>query len=297
LGWGVRTITFIDNGKISYSNPVRQSLYNFEDCLNGGKLKAIAAAASLKVIFPEMNATGVNLTIPMPGHPATSDAESSYEKLLSLILAHDVIFLGTDSRESRWLPTLLSQVHGKLVINAALGFDTFLVMRHGLYSASESAKPRLGCYFCNDMVAPQDSLTNRTLDQQCTVTRPGASTLAAAVAVELWVSILQHPDGPLAPADESKQVGDVTPTPFGLVPHQIRGFLTHFSNLLVLSNAYEKCAACSPKILDEYKKRKFEFLKDAFNHPKYLEELSGLADLHKEAAVDMNWIEEDVDDM
>jgi len=51
-GWGVRNITFIDNGKISFSNPVRQSLFNFEDCLDGGKSKSIAAAESLKKIFP-----------------------------------------------------------------------------------------------------------------------------------------------------------------------------------------------------------------------------------------------------
>jgi len=50
--WGVRHITFVDNGTISYSNPVRQPLYEFQDCLNGGKPKAETAAASLKRIFP-----------------------------------------------------------------------------------------------------------------------------------------------------------------------------------------------------------------------------------------------------
>lgn len=80
-----------------------------------------------------------------------------------------------------------------MAITAALGFDSFLVMRHGagidsvsstmasyactdedneclqsghdgssefidlsFYSETASKKQRLGCYFCNDVVAPQD---------------------------------------------------------------------------------------------------------------------------------------------
>ena len=71
MGWGVRKITFVDNSKVSYSNPVRQSLFTFDDCLNGGKQKAQAAAEALKKIFPSMDATGVELSIPMPGHAVT----------------------------------------------------------------------------------------------------------------------------------------------------------------------------------------------------------------------------------
>ena len=37
-------------------------------------------------------------------------------------------------------------------MNTALGFDSFVVMRHG----QEGQKNRLGCYFCNDIVAPVD---------------------------------------------------------------------------------------------------------------------------------------------
>ena len=53
-GWGVRNITLVDNGRISYSNPVRQSLFVFDDCRKpgGGKWKAEAAAESLKAVFP-----------------------------------------------------------------------------------------------------------------------------------------------------------------------------------------------------------------------------------------------------
>ena len=51
-GWGVRNITFVDSARVSYSNPVRQPLFDFEDCLDGGKPKAQCAADRLKKIFP-----------------------------------------------------------------------------------------------------------------------------------------------------------------------------------------------------------------------------------------------------
>lgn len=51
-GWGVRTITFVDSARVSFSNPVRQPLFEFEDCLDGGKPKAACAADRLKKIFP-----------------------------------------------------------------------------------------------------------------------------------------------------------------------------------------------------------------------------------------------------
>ncbi|GKG36766.1 ubiquitin-like modifier-activating enzyme ATG7 isoform X1, partial [Tanacetum coccineum] len=53
--WGVRKITLVDSGKVSMSNPLRQSLYTLEDCLDGGDLKALAAVKSLKRIFPAVH--------------------------------------------------------------------------------------------------------------------------------------------------------------------------------------------------------------------------------------------------
>ena len=69
LGWGVRRITLVDSGRVSFSNPARQSLYDFADCLGGGAPKAPAAAAALRRVFPGVDARGVELAVPMPGHP------------------------------------------------------------------------------------------------------------------------------------------------------------------------------------------------------------------------------------
>ena len=97
-------------------------------------------------------------------------AKDDVKQLEQLIKEHDCIFLLMDTRESRWLPTVIAAAQKKLVINSALGFDSFLVMRHGVktgdllkdtqtkdsHSSINSRIPSnlLGCYFCNDIVAP-----------------------------------------------------------------------------------------------------------------------------------------------
>jgi len=53
----VRNITFVDNGRVSFSNPVRQTLFQFVDCLDGGSPKAATAAMRLKEIFPAVVCT------------------------------------------------------------------------------------------------------------------------------------------------------------------------------------------------------------------------------------------------
>jgi len=260
----------------------------------------------------------------MPGHSVSASEREKVSKDVTLLEdlikdEHDVVFLLTDSRESRWLPTLMCARFNKMCINAALGFDSYLVMRHGPSPSSfelnsgktekseKSEKSeknenagRLGCYFCNDVTAPQDSLKERTLDQQCTVTRPGTSFIASSLAVELMVSLLHHPLCLLAPAEtnEGKDGADVffakTSSVLGKVPHQIRGFLSHFVNVLVFASAYDKCTACSSLVIDEYMKSGFDFLEKTFNDPKYLENLTGLTQMHQEVSnIDFEWDDSD----
>ncbi|KAI5368827.1 Ubiquitin-like modifier-activating enzyme [Alternaria alternata] len=310
MGWGVRKITFIDNATVSFSNPVRQPLFNFDDCLKGGAKKAERAAAALQEIYPGVDATGHVMEVPMLGHPMTDSAKTKieFEKLQRLISEHDAIFLLMDTRESRWLPSLMGKAYGKIVLNAALGFDTYVVMRHGL-KATQEGEVELGCYFCNDVVAPADSLSNATLDQQCTVTRPGVAPLASSLLVELLMSILQHPSKACAPPpSQQNSKSSPTPTPshpalpppfqhpLGTIPHTIRGYLSTFSNIQVEGKPYDCCSACSDRVLEAYNANPWEFVSRALNEKGWVEEMSGLKEVQRradEAAADVEWDEED----
>lgn len=401
---------------------MRQSLYSFEDCLSGGRPKAAAAAEALKRIFPGVVAHGVQLAIPMPGHPiaetevaqvggwavgpvwAVGEAEAAHYDLAParlpsrqpppgltsalppalagvqvrrdiaalevLVDTHDAAFLLMDTRESRWLPTLLCAARGRLAINAALGFDGFMVMRHGAPlpptevagveaaatgAGLEAAAPaaaagagseceqrqqqqaeasfarqaadvgseeprlqalslgaaagggdlpssscaaasqqqalpppqastaaagaageasaaaaaargpagRLGCYFCQDVVAPLNSTLDRSLDQQCTVARPGLSAIAGALAAELLAAVVAHPLGAAAPAagsQASRHLSAEHELPLGEVPHMIRGQLGGFSQMCLAGQAFRQCTACSPAVVGEYRQRGHDFL-------------------------------------
>ena len=231
LSWGIQNITFIDNGIVSPSNPLRQTLYQYSDI---GKPKATQAAYRLKhIIMPESDIDlnkkikGYKLEVPMPGHiidqtdiSSIQEFEKNLTHLIQLFKNNDIVFVLTDSRESRWLPTLLGQVYNTTVINVALGFDTFLVLRQ---------ERELGCYFCNDAVAPENSSKNRTLDQQCTVTRPGVSNIASSIAVELLIGILHKNIEKLGP-----------------LYNQIRGTIGDYKySLSSHSNSFKYCTGCS----------------------------------------------------
>ncbi|KAL8676667.1 MAG: hypothetical protein Q9186_006838, partial [Xanthomendoza sp. 1 TL-2023] len=231
-GWGVRKITFVDNGSVSFSNPVRQPLFSFEDCLHGGAKKAYRAAQALKEIYPGVDAEGHFMAVPMAGHPIIDEPtmKKEYETLMRLIQEHDAIFLLMDTRESRWLPTVMGKAAGKVVMNAALGFDSFVVMRHGMH----------------DPTQPEQGLGGQA-------------------------------PAPTSPHDDR---GD---HPLGVVPHQLRGFLSTFQNLVIKGNSYDCCSACSPQIIGAYNSDQWQFVKRALNEKGYVEELSGLAEVQRTA--------------
>lgn len=125
--------------------------------MDGGVKKAKRAAEALTEIYPGVVSTGHVISVPMAGHPVVDEAKtkSDFETLQRLVDEHDVIFLLMDTRESRWLPTVMGKAANKIVMNAALGFDSFVVMRHGVRVEDDHSQ-ELGCYFCNDVVAPAD---------------------------------------------------------------------------------------------------------------------------------------------
>ena len=160
---------------------------------------------------------------------------------------------------------------------------------------------RLACYFCSDITAPRDSTRDRTLDQQCTVTRPGLAPMAAAAAVELLVSLLHHPERGAAPApkqvaaaksavatarkkEEGRAAAPSGETILGALPHQVRGYVASFETLTLFAEQFPACCACSPRIVAEYRKRGLDFLRDVFDSPDshaLLERVSGAAEMVK----------------
>lgn len=279
LGWGAIHITFIDNGKVSYSNPVRQSLYTFEDSTKvDSNYKALLAAQKLKEIFPKSDSKGFNIQIPLPGRTLIGDtAKESYLKDLNIledqIKSHDIIFLLTDSRESRWYPTVIAKAYNKKVITAAIGFDSYLVMRHG------TKEDGLGCYFCTDIVSPTDTSGGRTLDQQCTISRPGVSMISSGLAIELAMSVMN------ATLNENDTIQTV--------PHQIRGCLLNYSTQILRHECNKNCVACSDRVVNEYLNNREKFLIDIMNDPYYIEKISGVADLIKDIKLDCGGDDDD----
>lgn len=96
---------------------MRQNLFTYNDA-EKKREKAKTAASRIKEIHPGMNTTGYNIHIPMPGYTVGQSLKSqttqALTKIEELVQGHDVIILLTDSRESRWLPSILGAAYNKV---------------------------------------------------------------------------------------------------------------------------------------------------------------------------------------
>lgn len=126
---------------------------------------------------------------------------------------------------------------------------------------------RSGCYFCNDYLSPTNTLRDRTLDQQCTVTRPGLSFVSSAYASELLVNYLHaKQEDFLQPGVEA-----VEETSMGKLPQHIRGNVGGFDTQIMFSSAFEHCLACGKNVVEEYMNNREEFMAKALTDPDYLQ--------------------------
>lgn len=84
----------------------------------------------------------------MPGHPVNfsettmAQARQDVEQLEKLISEHDVVFLLMDTRESRWLPTVIAASKRK-VVSSLQSFIFYLVI------SSYGFKPFAGYHHCS----------------------------------------------------------------------------------------------------------------------------------------------------
>jgi ubiquitin-like modifier-activating enzyme ATG7 len=79
-------------------------------------------------------------------------------------------------------------------------------------------------------------MKDRSLDQQCTVTRPGLSFISSAYASELLVNLLHMTPADVKNADKSRGIN----SELGLIPQHIRGTIAGFNVDLMTSEAYDK---------------------------------------------------------
>jgi ubiquitin-like modifier-activating enzyme ATG7 len=104
--------------------------------------------------------------------------------------------------------------------------------------------------------------------------------MASALAVELMVALLHHPQRQHAPVVSEE--GHPEMKGFGTLPHQMRGFLNRFTITPMHGQAFAQCIGCSPAVVAAFRERGLGFLLEALAQPQLLEQVSGLAALKAE---------------
>ncbi|GBE60593.1 ubiquitin-like modifier-activating enzyme ATG7 [Babesia ovata] len=298
LAWGTRNFVVIDHAKVT--NATRQCLFNVSDSTDQA-YKATMACHEIKRIRPDANAIPVNMLVPMPGHfISEEELRISYTSLTNIMLKCDAVFLATDSKESRWLPSLIGAARryyssemesgavdgshsnaelienrrAPLVISTGLTFDTFMVIRHG-YGDFDG-----GCYFCSDVQWPDDTISSRPIDETCTLVKPASVAMCAAAAVELFISLTQHPRRFEAPHSGNSCIGGV---PHAIhmslsgmtVAHETIKSADMYVNKFYVE-ASRRCVCCSDAVFKRLKSNPFDFLHQVVINPSILGDISGL---------------------
>lgn len=133
--------------------------------------------------------------------------------------------------------------------------------------------------------------------------------IASGYAVELLASLLQHSAKGLAPAftyvtsstedlSSTEKLNELTQTEsiLGLIPHQIRGFISRSEQISPSYRAFDCCTACSFPVIDKYRKEGFKFLLQVFNDSLILEDITGLKKFHTFDEDDICAFDEDESD-
>ena len=138
-------------------------------------------------------------------------------------------------------------MYRKRVINVALGYESLVI---------QNITTENGCYFCSDPIAPRDTTSTRTIDEKCTITRPGISYIASALAVEMYVDSMRGP----------------------LKHDQLRFNFTDmkFNCYNTTKNPY--CSCCSSKMISKLSEKGYQFIEEVKIDPIVLEHISGYAD-------------------
>jgi ubiquitin-like modifier-activating enzyme ATG7 len=81
-------------------------------------------------------------------------------------------------------------------------------------------------------------------------------------------------------SEMGKYSGHNAPSELGPVYHQMRGDIKDYKMHKVKGKQFDRCTACSYKILKEYEDRGEDFVVDAIREPEMLERISGLEELN-----------------